>query len=1056
VALPAGLERSHLCPELFELGRLPMRAPLLPFPDAAGARGPREASPWFLSLDGRWRFRCVGRPEEAPADFPAPGFDDSGWGELPVPSNWTLHGHDRPHYTNVVMPFGTEPPAVPEDNPTGLYRRRFSLPKGWLGRRVVLHVGGAESVLHVWVNGRFVGMGKDSRLASEFEIQEHLREGQNLLTALVVRWSDASWLEDQDHWWMAGIHREVFLYSTDRVYLADLEVRAGLTEDLRDGTLDLRVRVGFADRPERGWSVRARLETERGRALGAPLAGEVPVFERGSLEREMIGAYAFRGHRVQLRAILPRVAPWSAEQPARYRLGVELLDPGGRTREATACWIGFRKVEIGGRGLLLNGRRVKIRGVNRHDFHPETGKTVSREDMRRDVELMKQLGFNAVRTSHYPNDPAFLDLCDELGLWVVDEANVETHARWASLVHDPAYRAAILARVSRMVERDRNHPSVIGWSLGNESGYGSVHEAAAAWVRSADPTRFVHYEGAIARSWLADPQAAERTTATDVICPMYPEIADLVRAARRRGRKPIVMCEYSHAMGNSNGSLSDYWDAIERHPRLQGGFVWDWIDQGLLCTDPSGLPYFGYGGDFGDRPNDGNFCLNGVVGPDRAPHPAAFEHRQLACPVAVEPIDAERGRFRLRNRQDFRDLSWVSGEYEVSVDGSVVERGKLPLPSVGPGGSAPLRVALRRPTLRSGEECHLTLRFRTRRALAWAPRGHELGFAQFALASRPRAAAPSRRAGGLDVVGRERDGRLRVDCGTAGFDFDLEDGLIDGIHLAGRPLLVEPPRLALWRAPTDNDGIRLEGRTRPDARRRWLAQGLDRVHQALREATWLRTREGAFELRLRHALHGADPALEIVHERRIRVLPGGELRVAERVRIPGELDDLPRVGVRLALAPGLDWLEWFGRGPHESYPDRERGAWLGRFHSRVRDTYVPYVRPQEHGSHQDTRWFALADPDRSAAVLFVAGRPLAYTASHFAPEDLDAAAHTCDLVPRSEVIVHLDAAVRGLGTASCGPDTLPRYRVRAGLHRFGWSLRPFDPRRDRAAPLARR
>ncbi len=1064
MALPAGLERSWVRPELYELGRLPMRSPLIPFPDATAAHGARESSPWFRSLDGPWRFRLVKRPEDAPSDFAAPELEDAHWDVLPVPSNWTLHGHDRPHYTNVLMPFATEPPAVPDANPTGLYRRRFTPPEGWRGRRVVLHVGGAESVLYLWLNGSFVGLAKDSRLASEFDVTQALRAGENLLAAMVVRWSDASWLEDQDHWWMAGIHREVYLLATDRAYLADIEARAGLAGS-RVGTLDLRVRVGFADAPERGWSVRARVETATGRALGPPLEGPVPVFERETPEREAVSAYLFRGHAVRLRGEFRGVAAWSAELPVRHRLLVELRDPEGRTREAGALWLGFRNVEIRGRDLLLNGRRVLIRGVNRHDFHPESGKVVPREELRRDVILIKQQGFNAVRTSHYPNDPHFLDLCDELGLWVIDEANLETHARYASLVHDPAYRGAILARVSRMVERDRNHPCVIGWSLGNESGYGSVHDAAAAWVRSADPTRFVHYEGAIARSWLRDPAAARRTPATDLICPMYPEIADLVRAARAGGGgKPIVMCEYSHAMGNSNGGLADYWDAIERTRGLQGGFIWDWIDQGLQRVDARGRPYFAYGGDFGERPHDGSFCLNGVVGPDRRPHPVAHEHRKLAAPVAVEAVDAERGRLRLRNRQDFRDLRWLRAEYQVAVDGAPVERGALALPALAPGASAPLTVRFRRPRSPPGGECHLTLRCLTRRDEPWAPRGFEVAWEQFALrlpspGSRLRAAAhggrrraPSREA---EIETEEGGGRMRARCGPRSFEIDLERGVLDGLALRDRPLLVGAPRLTLWRAPTDNDGIRLEGRSRPDARRRWLAQGLDRLRARPLEAKLRRTARGSLELRARTAWVGADPSLEIVHLQRLRIDPPGELRFDERIEVPAGLDDLPRVGIRLELTEGLEELEWFGRGPHESYPDRKRGARVGRFRGRVSDEYVPYVRPQEHGSHADTRWLALSDRGHSLGVLLFGLPLLSFSASHFAPEDLDGAAHTCDLEPRPEVIVHLDRGVRGLGTASCGPDTLPRYRVRAGVHRFGWRLRLFDPGRERPDQLAR-
>ncbi|HKX45156.1 MAG TPA: glycoside hydrolase family 2 TIM barrel-domain containing protein, partial [Planctomycetota bacterium] len=669
-----GGARTWTDPEQVGFAKLRARSPLIPFPDAESARsGRRERSPWFHSLDGRWRFLLCPRPETAPERFVAPDFDDSDWRTVEVPGNWTLQGTgDAPHYTNIQMPFPGRPPEVPERNPTGLYRLRFLAPASFAGRRVVLHFGGTESVLYVWLNGHAIGMSKDSRLPAEFDVTDRLEAGENLLAVMVVRWSDATYVEDQDHWFMAGLHREVHLYATERFHVADVRVRASLDDSYRNGTLDLLVELGAPSRVEPAHRIRYQLFDPRGsRVFRRPR--EKPIAAAGN-------PYLFRGYTAQGSETIASVKAWSSEAPQLYTLVVELLDAEGRVVEAVSVRIGFRRVEIRRRELLINGRPVLIKGVNRHDHHDVRGKALSREDLLADVVRIKQWGFNAVRTAHYPNDPHFYDLCDEHGLYVVDEANIESHAFLASLCHDPRYARAFVERGVRMVLRDKNHPSIILWSLGNESGYGPPHDAMAGWIRHYDPTRPLHYEGAL-RFRLDAPGPA-----TDVVCPMYSEIDALVAWAKQgRGERPLILCEYSHAMGNSCGGLADYWAAFRRHRGLQGGFVWDWKDQGLACVDEAGRPYWAYGGDFGDVPNDANFCCNGLCAPDGSPHPSLFECRKLFEPVRVTAGDLRRGRIVVHNDQDFTDLTWLEAIFEVSVDGRVTQRGRLPRLAIAPG-----------------------------------------------------------------------------------------------------------------------------------------------------------------------------------------------------------------------------------------------------------------------------------------------------------------------------------------------------------------------------------
>jgi beta-galactosidase len=1016
---PIVAQRLWCQPEVTALGRLPMRSPLVPYPDLDLARShDPERSPWWRSLDGDWKFQLVNRPESAPDGWHQVRFDDRSWRTVAVPGCWTRQDvGDPPQYTNVQMPFEGEVPDVPIDNPTGLHRLQFAVPSNWQGRRIVVHVGGAESCLLLWCNGTFVGMSKDSRLEAEFDLTPHLRERTNTLAAMVVRWSDATWIEDQDHWFHAGLHRSVTLYSTEATHLADVAVTTGLEADRTTGTLAVDIRLGGPPVPE-GWAVEAIVESATDQPEGEPRKAELHAFRSETFAERVIGAYAWPGPVAHLEAELPDIRAWSTEDPHRYRLLVTLRDADGEVREATTQWIGFRSVAIVDRDLLLNGERVLLRGVNRHDHHPDTGKTLSPHDMEKDVALMKRFGFNAVRCAHYPNDPTFLDLCDEYGLWVIDEANVESHARQVALCHDPRYHHAIVERVVRMVQRDRGHPSVIAWSLGNESGHGAGHDAAAAWVRANDPSRFVHYEGAIMHGWQTEPGVG--STATDVVCPMYPAIDDIVAWAERgEDRRPMILCEYQHAMGNSNGSLADYWAAFESTPGLQGGFIWDWIDQGLTWLDEDGQPYFAYGGAFGDEPNDADFCANGMLGSDRVPHPACHEHARLSQPVEVEALDLHEGRFRLRNRRAFTGLNDLDGAWTLTVDGEPVAEGRILVPAIPPLGTGELELPIERPaTLGQGQRCHLLLSFVLGEGRAWAPRGFEVAWAQFEIpwvAARPA------------IVPKPRPVRIAVD--------------VDKGTVSAGDLLVQHPVASLWRAATQNDGVRLGpmAELSTGVRRRWVRWGLHRLSTELVSA--VPRDEGSHpSLAVHRRLSGQGPDLRIDH-RQVVMLVDGRLVFDEELRIPEALDDLPRVGITFTLAAGLEQLTWVGLGPHETYPDRRTGARFGRWTSTVADQYVPYIVPQEHGAHLDTRRVTLTDED-GRGVMISAEEPFSFSASHFSADDLYGADTTADLTPRDEVVVHLDVAMRGVGTGACGPDTLPPYLVRGGTFRWRWTLTP--------------
>jgi beta-galactosidase len=1053
--------RSWVAPTITGVGRLDARTPLVSLGSANGSAD-GTGSPWLRSLDGTWQFAFLDRPESVTADHTSGALTAAQeWAPITVPGTWNTQGYGEPHYTNVVMPFPNDPPEVPTENPTGVYRTTFRLDGSWSDRRTILRLGGTDSVHYVFVNGRAIGMGKDTRVTSEYDITEALRSGANTLVIVVIRWSDATWLEDQDQWWLAGITRSVELVSVPEAHI--------------------RFAIG---QPERGWTVDAAIIDGKGRPVAVSVLGadvepparvathelikgsvkvltdNVPTFDRRSSLHEGVSCDQFPGHRVQWQIEIPRVSPWSTEAPNLYRLLVTFRNPRGRIVEQVAQRIGFRRVEIVGRELLLNGKATLIKGVNRHDHDPVTGCVVSRESMRADVVAMKQFNVNALRTSHYPNDPYLYDLCDELGLFVVEETNLETHGRYRHMIHEPSVQLACLDRLVRMVRRDKNHPSVIGWSLGNESGYGPVHDAMAAWARHYDNTRFVHYEGPH-RYGVGPSTDGHGTAATDVVCPMYPPIAAIVEwAQRNKDTRPLIMCEFSHAMGNSNGSLADYWEAIRSNHGLQGGFIWEWIDHGLRAEDEAGRFFWAYGGHYGDEPNDGAFIADGLNGPDRTPHTGLYEAKALWQSVRSELVDAKRGTIRVHNERDVLDLSDLRCAWELRVDGVLAESGQLDTASVGPGRAKSFVVPFAKAVLRDDAEAHLTIRWSLRRSTDWAETGHEVAACQHLLQSglpvgestlmgleAQRRWGPS----AMTHVLTERlpgesspttkpattkDARgITQEAGSLRVHIDARHGVVDQLFVDGKSLLAEPIRLTVARSRIDNDGVPPGTMGIPGVFTRWQRLGI--AQEQLFTDDVRVGASGLVTIRQRLTFPGAEQAIS--HKQTV-MLSSGLLQFTHEVTIPSDLADLPRLGVRFGLVPGFEDLLWFGRGPRDTASDRKSSEHVQEWASTVTNQYVPYVRPQDHGHHHDTRWFSVGDG--TTFVRIDAGESLvSFAARHHSDEALERAETLADLRPSVTSYVHVDHFVRGVGTGSCGPDTLPQYRIAAGRYRWSWTMR---------------
>ena len=1033
-------------PTLLGINRLAPRSILMPHPNPDSALSfDRERSPWFHSLNGRWKFTLVDKPSSVPKKFAEPDYADKKWDLIEVPGNWTMQGFDYPHYTNVQMPFSETPPRVPENNPTGLYRRTFKLPKNWSRRRTILHFGGVESMFYVYVNGQQVGMSKDSRLPAEYDISTLVKSGSNSLAVKVIRWCDGTFLEDQDHWHHAGIHRDVFIYSTGKTYIDDIQTIATLDDNYQNGILEVKASVSALDKVQEGWQISTMLLDHIDKnIIENDLKTPVPLFE---------DPYSFTGNIAHCIQWIKSPRQWSAESPYLYRLIVSLVDPRGKVHETFALKIGFKKIEIKNRELLINNKAVLIKGVNRHDHDEAKGKVVDRESMVKDIRLMKQFNFNAVRTAHYPNDPLWYQLCDEYGLYVIDEANIESHAYWGHLSKNTEYNQAFMDRFQRMVIRDKNHACIMMWSLGNECGYGPIHDAMSGWARAYDSTRLVHYEGAL------EMNIYKEQNASDVVPPMYFPAEALIEWSKSdHGEKPLILCEYAHAMGNSPGGLSDYFHAFENYHGLQGGFIWDWKDQGLKKTAENGREYWAYGGDFGDEPNDVNFCINGMVWPDGTPHPGMFEHKKLAQPLAVNPMNLISGRISIESKQYFTNLSWLKGKWELQVDGKVVQKGVLDQLDIEPGQERSFILPLEKPSILPGQECHLMLRFETVKKEPWVDKGVEIAWEQFTmptnwgLIQKSTTKIPPKKT--PDVTLTKQKHQSKINCQNVQFSIDNRTGQLHAKPDGKSNIIKSGPVLNIWRAATDNDGIKGQVDQELKPLGRWLAWGLNEMTFAHHPPRIARHKDGTVTVKNRTSVHGTDPALIIIHDSAMTFYSAGDVLIDNTVRVPKEMDDLPRLGVSFIVNRGYNQLTWFGRGPHENYRDRNAGSVIGLFQGTVKDQYVPYILPQENGNKTDTRWLILENKTGSG-LLITDMQDLEFSVGHLTADDLYKAHHTHELNPKQEVYLNIDIFQRGVGTGACGPDTTHPYIIGSGTYRFSFRMRPFQNRPKDASRFAR-
>jgi beta-galactosidase len=1023
--------------EMIGQNKLPAHATLIPFgSEDAALRQPFHKSQYYKSLNGIWRFNWVGNPSQRPIDFYKPEYDISTWKEIPVPSNWQMHGFGVPIYTNKIYPFKVDPPYVMGEpdkswtsfrnrNPVGSYRRSFTVPKDWKERQIIFHFAGVKSAFYVWINGRKVGYSQGSMTPAEFNITDFLKTGQNILAVEVYRWSDGSYLEDQDMWRLSGIYRDVFLFSTPKIHIQDFFVQSELDADCKDALLKIETKIhNYSDKPSDMHTVEASLLDMNNRHVDP----KVIMSQRAAIDANSQTV-------LQMQANVKNPKKWSAEIPNLYKILLTLKNEKGRVIEAETCNFGFRKVEIKNGRLYVNGISTLLKGVNRHEHDPEHGRAIGLSRMVQDIKLMKQNNINAVRASHYPNNPRWYELCDLYGLYVIDEVNVETHGisfgKDFLPGSDPKWTKAVVDRAVRMVERDKNHPSIIIWSLGNEAGHGTNFEAMLQNIKQIDQTRLFHYR--------------QMNSIVDMDSMTYRTPEWIIERAKEKPDRPFLLNEYAHAMGNSMGNLPEYWDIIEKYPALIGGFIWDWADQGLLKTSPSGQKYWAYGGDFGDKPNDNNFCINGIVQPDRKPNPSLHEVKKVYQYIKVKPVDLLAGRVQIHNKYDFLDPGFLDITWELSADGVVIQNGNLPKLSLRPKSSQQITVPFTKPQLKPSAEYRLKLKFALSDSTLWADAGHVVAWDQFKVpfnVPKPKVLASE----DMPPINlKEKPDRFIVTGRDFVLSIDKRIGAIEAMSYKGKDLISSPLVPNFWRVPLDND--RGEG----FHKKAWTWKTAGPARQ-ITKINAEKVKPQVVRINAESKLGATGSTCQHTYS----IFGNGDVIVESKVTLEGKEPELPRFGMQMQIPGQFDTVTWHGRGPHETYWDRKTSGAVGLYSAALQDQIHHYVRPQENGNKTDVRWLALTD--KNGIGLLAVGLPLLnVSAWPYTMKDMEQAGHDYLLPSRDNITVNLDYQQRGVGgNNSWGFSPLDKYRLLEKSYSYKFLICPCHPEMGEIGDLTRR
>lgn len=1002
-------------PEVFAVNKENTRVTSLPFMDEVSAlKNEYQASPYYQSLDGVWKFYWVPKISEIPANFYKENYDISKWADMKVPGNWEFNGYGIPMYVNTGFGFKAKPPHIDrEDSPSAAYRREFNIPESWDGRRVFIHFEGGTNSMYVWVNGEKVGYTQNSKSPAEFDITKYIRKGKNTLACEVHKYSDGSYLEDQDMWRLGGINRSVYLYSTNQIRILDFFAHPDLDKNYKNGEFSLDLVLKNYTNSATDQTIDVAILDKNGKK----------VFN--NTQRATIPANNI--YETTVKGTVSSPLKWTAETPNLYTLLITLKDNKGKVIESTSNKIGFRKIEITDGQVFVNGKKVYFKGVNLHEFNTQTGQVVTREVMMRNIQLMKELNINAVRTSHYPQPPLWYELCDEYGIYLVDEANLESHGLGYgpdNVSNFPEWQAAHMDRIIRAVERDKNHPSVIFWSLGNEASNGKAFFEMYKWAKERDKSRPVQYE-----------QAYQRDPNTDIICPMYPSWESMKRDAAKDLGRPYIMCEYAHAMGNSMGNFQEYWDLMRTSKNMQGGFIWEWYNHGYKTQDEQGRPYWAYGGDLKgyNKMNDGNFCIDGIISPDQNYLPHTHIVKKVYQNILFNAKDLNKGVITVINDFKFTDLTnknyafkWVllkngqvtaEGNFEAIVPADTQKDVKLNLPAITP---------------EAGVEYYLQVFVYNKEATPFTPAGFEVAKEEFAFDSN-NYFIPTNYSGTLNI--EKGDDKITVKSGSVSYEFSTKDGKsLLSVQNDGKRIFNELPRLNFWRAPIDNDF----GSWEQYALRLWDAAGQNVIY------TYKGSQEngGAISFNYQAKLRGIEAAVDFTYT----VNKDGSLTTnAHYKALSDELPEMMRFGMLMTLPKEYNDFTWYGRGPWENYADRNADTFIGVWNGAVEDQYYPYIRPQEGGNKTDVRWLTLKDKS-GKGISITGSQPLSVSATNNRPEDLDPGMtkkqqHASDILPRNEVVLCVDLFQRGVaGLNSWGAKPLDEYRFRDKEYQYSYTI----------------
>ncbi|OFY66026.1 MAG: hypothetical protein A2Y71_02965 [Bacteroidetes bacterium RBG_13_42_15] len=1028
-------------PEMFSQNREAPHATMISFPDELSALGgDKLKSPNYLLLDGIWKFHYVDSPDKRPYWFFKDDYDTRDWDDIEVPSNWQMKGYDVPIYVNITYPFEKNPPNIPHSwNPVGSYKRTFKVPSGWKNKEIFLHFGAVSSAFYVWVNEQLVGYSEDSKVPAEFNITGFLKKGNNSLAVEVYRWSDGSYLEDQDFFRLSGIQRSVFIHARPRTFISDFFAVGDLENNYADGLLKIDVSLNSADNSANDFIIEASLFEDDQKAYSE--SKDVKLADNKAS--------------VNFTKQLPGVKKWTSETPDLYSLVLSLKDNSGNILESVSAKTGFRKVEIFNSQLHVNGVPIYLKGTNMHEHNDITGHVIDEATILKDIRVMKSNNINAVRTSHYPQQELWYDMCDKYGLFLVDEADIESHGigyeKDVTLADKKEWAAAHLDRMQRMVERDKNHPSVIIWSLGNEAGDGHNFLNNYKWTKARDLTRPVQYERA---------EKSTNTTEkhTDIICPMYARIWEIEAYAKDpKNDRPLILCEYAHSMGNSTGNLQDYWNIIEKYPKLQGAFVWDWVDQGMLVTDENGEKFWAYGGDFGEEgiPSDGNFCINGLTWPDRTGKPGLSEVKKVYQYVGFEPVNLATGSVRIKNKYFFTDLSEFVFDWDIVSDGIAVKSGNLSFPDFSPGQDTIVTIPVSGIEAVPGAEYFLNIRVSRGDEWNYVPEDHVYATAQFKLPIEGKPVTAKRDE--LAVLQTNTIGnKLEVSGSDMKITFDLEKGRMESFTCKGAVIINKGPEPDFWRPPTDNDyGYDMDKKLGV-----WKKAGEKAI---IKKANISQPEIGKVIITFEYDIPGDNGEKIAGYATTYTVFSSADVIIKNQFsKVSDRIPETPRMGMQMQLPEEFMNLKWYGRGPHENYSDRKTSADVGLYESSVDDQYVPYIRPQENGYKTDTRWLTLTDENGSG--LLVNGNPLiCFTALKNIHDDFEspgklsvyrkdarrANTHTNDVKPREFVNLNVDLGQMGVGgDDSWGAQIHPQYRLLEKRYEYSFRLRPIGKEDD--------